>query len=198
VESTRESREAEGNRIRKEGEYWTVSYEGRTFRLKDSKGLLYLSHLLHHSGREFHVTDLAALAAAPEALGEENRAFAIESDLGVILDPRAAAEYRQRLRELRDELADATAANDLGRVDRARDESERIASALTAAYGLGGRARSAGDPGERMRKAVTNQIRRAVERVRVADPGLGGHLENALRTGFFCSYRPDRALKWST
>src|SRR6202041_3459689 len=44
--------------FRKEGEYWTVGYGGKSFRLKDTKGLGYLAHLLRHPGTEFHVLDL--------------------------------------------------------------------------------------------------------------------------------------------
>src|SRR6266851_10444288 len=43
----------------KEGEFWTVGYGGNSFRLKDSKGLGYLAHLLRHPAVEFHVLDLA-------------------------------------------------------------------------------------------------------------------------------------------
>jgi hypothetical protein len=45
--------------LRKEGEYWTIGYSGKAFRLKDSKGLGYLAHLLRHPTAEFHVLDLA-------------------------------------------------------------------------------------------------------------------------------------------
>src|ERR1700689_1994535 len=45
--------------FRKEGEYWTVGYGGNSFRLRDTKGLGYLAHLLRHPGAEFHVLDLA-------------------------------------------------------------------------------------------------------------------------------------------
>ena len=45
--------------FRKEGEYWTVGYGRNSFRLKDSKGLGYLAHLLRHPAVEFHVLDLA-------------------------------------------------------------------------------------------------------------------------------------------
>src|SRR5258707_5097262 len=44
--------------FRKEGEYWTVGYGGKAFRLKDTRGLGYLAHLLRHPTVEFHVLDL--------------------------------------------------------------------------------------------------------------------------------------------
>src|SRR6266481_9450260 len=50
--------------FRKEGEYWTVGYGGNTFRLKDTKGLSYIVHLLRHPAVEFHVLDLFGGIAA--------------------------------------------------------------------------------------------------------------------------------------
>jgi hypothetical protein len=39
--------------IRCDGEFWTVSFEGRTCHLRDTKGLRCLAVLLQHPGREF-------------------------------------------------------------------------------------------------------------------------------------------------
>src|ERR1700687_3916276 len=44
--------------FRNEGEYWTVGCGGKDFRLKDTKGLGYLAHLLRYPATEFHVLDL--------------------------------------------------------------------------------------------------------------------------------------------
>src|SRR5271163_1376908 len=57
-------RAAQKGVFRNEGEYWTVGYGGKAFRLKDTKGLGYLAHLLRHPGTEFHVLDLASGIAA--------------------------------------------------------------------------------------------------------------------------------------
>src|SRR5258705_13498317 len=45
--------------FRKEAEFWTVDLGGKAFRLKDTKGLGYVAHLLRHPSVEFHVLDLA-------------------------------------------------------------------------------------------------------------------------------------------
>jgi hypothetical protein len=122
--------------------------------------LQYIAHLLAHPGREIHVADLATGGVGPDnnACGREG--MAAEGDLGAVLDPRAMAEYRRRLADLREDLDEATGAGDAGRAERARHEIELITRELSGAYGLGGRARTAGDPAERVWKAVTNQIRR--------------------------------------
>src|ERR1700693_5380864 len=56
--------------FQKEGEYWTVGYRGKSFRLKDTKGLGYLAHLLRHPAAEFHVLDLASGIAGQREAGE--------------------------------------------------------------------------------------------------------------------------------
>src|ERR1700731_2184174 len=59
--------------FRQEGEYWTVGYNGKDSRLKDSKGLGYLAHLLRHPGVEFHVLDLFGGIAGQREEDESNQ-----------------------------------------------------------------------------------------------------------------------------
>ncbi len=180
--------------FRQEGEYWTLAYRGETARLRDTKGLHYIARLLAQPGRDLHVRDLATLNQQSDA--GNGSGLGVEGDLGTILDARATAQYKERLAEARQELDEATAAGDLGQAARARHEIESITEQLAAAYGLGGRPRTAGDPAERVRKAVSNQIRRALDRIGDAHPELGRHLTNALRTGFVCVYRPEQPVAW--
>jgi hypothetical protein len=183
------------NVCRLEGEYWQMSYAGMTSRLRDGKGLRYIARLLAQPGRDVHVADLATDGVGGAA-GEGAYDRTTGRHLGAVLDPRAMAEYRVRLAELRDELDGSTTAGDGGRAERTRQEMDAITEALSAAYGIGGRARRAGDPADRIRKAVTIQIRRTRERIRAVHAPLGRHLENALRTGFVCSYRPEHPVEW--
>ena len=64
--------------------------------------------------------------------------------------------------------------------------------------GLGGRARFAGDPAERARKAVTMRIRAAISTIAAQDDTLARHLRNTIRTGRLCSYQPEEAVSWRT
>ena len=192
---------------RREGEYWSIAFAGQAFRLKDVKGLHYLVHLLRHPGREFHVLDLAA--AEPEApAGRPRPGPAREDglhparlcDAGPVLDSQARGAYRARLRELEEELTEATAWADPVRAARAREEMQFLAGELAAAVGLGGRDRKAGSAAERARVNITRAIRAAVARIRAHSPALADHLKATIHTGTFCSYTPDpRALStWRT
>ena len=113
-----------------------------------------------------------------------------------MLDAQARTAYRQRLQDLEAELAEATQWADAGRAARLREEIEFLGEELSSAYGLGGRVRKAADVGDRARKAVTSRIRESIDRIGREHTALARHLENAIRTGTFCSYRPDRPLRW--
>ena len=172
-----------------EGDVWSISYDGIGIRLRDAKGLRYLARLLAEPGREFHVNDLAAEATGGEAVPA--------SGSGVeVLDATAKAEYQRRLAELEAEVAEATEWNDTERVARGQAEIDALTDRLTAAYGLGGRARTMRDPAERVRKAVTNRIRDSLDRIAAEHDALGRHLANAVHTGTFCSYTPERPTFW--
>lgn len=105
-----------------------------------------------------------------------------------MLDARAKAEYRQRLRALRDELEDAEELGDAERLARARAEREAIAA---HAVGRGGRDRRTGAAADRARCTVTHGIRRALQHIRPARPTLADELRLRIRTGVYCVYVPD-------
>ena len=176
--------------FRREGEYWTLRYGGNLTRLRHAVGLAYLHQLLTHPGREFHVLDLVGLAQG------EARRRAPSSGAGEVLDANARAAYRRRLEELAEELAEAESFGDRERATRARAESDVLVDQLTAAFGLGGRARMATSDAERARSAVTKAIRSALGRIAAADPILGRHLRATVRTGLFCSYGPEAPVSF--
>jgi len=192
---------------RREGDYWSIAFAGEAFRLKDVKGLHYLAYLLRHPGREFHVLDLVVAGQGAEAGGprmsparDDDLHTARLSDTGPVLDKQAKTAYRARLRELEDDLAEATSWADPVRAARARQEMQFLADELAAAVGLGGRDRKTGSAAERARVNITRAIRAALSRIRAHGPALADHLDATIHTGTFCSYAPDpRApITWRT
>ena len=61
---------------------------------------------------------------------------------------------------------------------------------------VGGRARVAGDPVERSRKAVSMRIGVAVKAIERVHPALGRHLWVSIRTGRQCVYEPENEVTW--
>ena len=186
------------NAFHREGEFWTVTFEGRTIRLRDAKGLRYLARLLGDPGREFHVLDLAAMErdvaeAGPNA-PESGSPFSTFEDADPLLDARAKDTYRRRLREIDEDLEEARMMGDFEREEQAATEREILLRELSRAVGLGGRDRRAGTASERARAGVTRAIRSAMARIRANSTPLGEHLDRCIRTGTYCAYLPDSRM----
>ena len=172
----------ETNVFRREGDYWSVLYDGQTVRVRDLKGMRYLAQLVAHPGREFHALDLVAAETGQRtSLG----------DAGEILDERAKAAYRRRLAEIEDDIEQARALEDAGREAQADAERDFLVRELAGAVGLGGRDRRAASASERARSGVTRALRQAIARIGEHHPPLGEHLDRAVRTGTYCAYAPE-------
>jgi hypothetical protein len=184
--------------FRKDGEYWTLAYEGSAFRLRDVRGLHYIAKLLSCAGREIHAIDLVSVNGRCDASAQLVKAppageglTNTTSDAGEVLDSQAREAYKRRLRELDAEIEEAQRFNDPGRVDSARQEIDFLTRELARAVGLGGRARRAGSNAERARINVTRSIAMALRKIAEHDSGLGLYLTRTIKTGTFCSYAPD-------
>jgi tetratricopeptide (TPR) repeat protein len=162
-----------------EGDTWLLALGDASLRLKDVLGVRYVARLVADPEREIHALDLTG-AGDVETGG----------DAGEVLDVNARVAYKRRLAELDEELREAESWNDGARVLRARSEMELLSSELSRAVGLGGRSRRTGSAAERARIAVTRRIRDTIKRVSEQAPALGRYLENTIKTGSYCAYRP--------
>lgn len=189
---------AAGNTFRREGEYWSIGFEGRAFRLRDTKGLHHLAHLLTVPGREVHALDLLSAeggvgvrTAGVDRTGEDGLVAGRPGGGEEILDRQARENYRRRLAELEEEIEEARSWADPERAARAEEERDALVHELASAVGLGGRSRKAVSAAERARVNVTRAIRAALARIKEHHPELGQHLQRTVSTGTYCAYRPD-------
>jgi hypothetical protein len=178
-------------RIHHEGSTWQLDWRGRRTVVRDAKGLRDLRVLLTRPGQAIPALTLVEAAGGPAETS-------VGGGLGPVLDDQARRAYRHRLDELERDLDEAQDDADLARADRIRSERDLLVSELAAAVGLGGRARIAGDPADRARKAVTMRIRAAIRTIAEHDAALGRHLSNAVQTGRLCSYQPETSMHWET
>jgi tetratricopeptide (TPR) repeat protein len=183
------------NVFRREGDYWTVSFEGHTIHMRDLKGMRYLARLLADPGREYHVLDLVAAetGSGPQAAGSHAAGLPRSAlgDAGESLDAQAKNAYRRRLAEIDDDLEQARAIGDAERAAQADAERDFLVQELARAFGLGDRDRRAASASERARAAVTRAVRQAMTRIAEHHPQLGQHLSRTIRTGTYCAYVPD-------
>lgn len=185
----------------RDGDHWFISFDGSSFRLRDSKGLHYIATLLASPGRDIAALDLATGGGTggPSRVPDDDLRERRRSPDEPALDDAARTAYRRRLTELEEELEEAEAWGDAERAARARAETEFLAAELAAAVGLGGRARQLSSDAERARQSVRKAISSALERIGREDAALAGHLTGAITTGYMCSYQPDprAAPDWS-
>jgi tetratricopeptide (TPR) repeat protein len=183
------------NVFRREGDYWSVAFEGQTVRVRDLKGLRYLARLLADPGREFHVLDLVAVErgwSGDAGRGtERGLAFSSGLDASVLIDAQAKAAYRRRLAEIDEDIEEARDLRDDERAAQAEAERDFLVRELARAVGLGGRDRRVDSASERARASVTRAVRQSMARIHEYHPRLGEHLDRAIRTGTYCAYLPD-------
>jgi hypothetical protein len=198
AESEANSRSVSAGVFRKVDRYWTVIYEGHSARIKDRRGLEWISLLMSKPHESIHVSMLVGeIDGLPSTSDDPLEGFA-PSDLGAVIDPEAKRSYQARARELRQELNEASLNNDLGRVEALEQELRFLTRELARAVGLYGRNRASLSSNERARLRVTNAVRSAISAVSVHHAALGKHLADSVKTGLYCSYRPsaDSMVAW--
>jgi hypothetical protein len=168
---------------RRVGRQWRLAWWQRSVLVEDSIGLVHLAVLIANPRQEIPAADLVTGLAA---LGRGHGGAAAHP----VLDHEAIGEYRNRLKRLEAEIDRLDAGDDPDRAARARTERDWLLAQLTSAAGFGGRTRSFPDQNERARVAVGKAIRRALGRITEADPVIGEHLQQTVRTGARCSYWP--------
>jgi hypothetical protein len=156
---------------------WTLVFDGVEARVPDSKGVVYLAHLLGAPAEHLSAVDLAGVPSG--------------GDAGERLDTRARAAVRQRARDLEAEMAEAERANDLGRTEILRAELDALTDELAHSRGLAGRSRRLGSVAERARINVTRRITAALEKIAAVHPAAARYLETTVRTGTACVFLPD-------
>jgi hypothetical protein len=179
------ARGAPAGSLRRAGDVWVATWAGETVHVRHRKGLDDLAVLLARPGEQIHCLELMGGAD-------------VGGESGPAVDGRARREYEARVRQLQQQIDEARDAGEERRLARAEEELDALVQELSRAFGLGGRARGSGSAVERARAAVTWRLRSAVRQIDTLHPQLGRHLANAVRTGTWCSYRPETAVDWET
>ncbi len=196
-----------------EGEYWKITYEGKTINLRNSKGLQYIHYLLNNPGKEFQVLVLVhEIMKSPPPIDtyngmskEQTEEQLIEDGLskgstGEVIDERAINEYKDRYNELEDELEDETIPKSDERIAEIREEIEKISKALIAGRDKHGHPRKVADDAEKARKAVSKAIKESLDKIKDEQSGhsaLWRHFVNTLTIGTSCSYKPESPIHWN-
>jgi len=170
-----------------DGQVWTIEFDGHTGHVADVRGLWHLRELLARPHQPIPSVVLASAGRGTPL---------IDGDAGPMLDRQALKQYRQRLADLDQDLAEAHDHADIEREAQLQHERDALIAELTRATGIGGRARKAGSSTERARLNVTRTVRHAIKHVENSVPALAAHLDGSVRTGNLCAYEPDHEMTW--
>jgi hypothetical protein len=171
------------NVFRRDGDVWTLVFDGVEARMPDAKGLRDLQRLIANPG-----VDVPAASLVTDAF--------VSSDAPPVLDARAKEAYRRRLDDLDRELDRAALRGDAGRAEILEKERLALLDELRRAAGLGGRDRSLNSDRERLRKTVAARIRDILRRLDDRSPALAAHLRESVHTGAVCVYTPAEPVSW--
>lgn len=172
---------------------WSIGSIGEERMVPEMKGLHYLRELLRRPSADITALTLSAAVARHNVTVEDG-------DGGELLDRRALAAYRQRLREIDEELEEAGSWADTVKVERIEAERDALLREVASATGIHGRSRTVNGSAERARVAVRKAIAAALERIEADDPATARVLRTSIRTGGICRYDPDpdAPIEWLT
>ncbi|QGY43071.1 hypothetical protein GM418_05170 [Maribellus comscasis] len=162
---------------------WELSYQGITVLLKDNKGNHDIARLLAEPEKEFLCTELMETVLC--------NADGIE-----IIDRKAKLEYQKRILQLQAEIDEAEKGNNPTETIQLREEYENLIEHLSQTLGLAGKRRKTGNLSEKARSAVTWRIRSAINKIEKVHSPLSKHLSKSIKTGTFCSYKPENLIDW--
>jgi TolB-like protein/tetratricopeptide (TPR) repeat protein len=174
---------ATANRFVKQDGLWRMTFDGHTVQMAEMKGFIDIARLLAVPENEIHCS---ALMGLPGSLSEPES----------LLDEKARRAYETRIRDLREEIGEAQAMNDLGRTEKLSAELDQLTDHLAGSLGLGRQSRKLDGDTDRARAAVTWRIRNAIRKIESVHPSLANHLSHTIRTGAFCSYAPENEMRW--
>ncbi len=166
------------------GNVWEISFKKTAIILKDAKGLHDIKKLLEQPNQEFHCLDL--MQAGVDESNTEN-----------VIDSKAKSDYQKRIQELQIELHEAESFNQTAKVSTLREEYDTLLEELTKSLGLAGKTRKVSSTLEKARSAVTWRIRNSIKKIEHHNPELANHLSKSIKTGTFCSYKPEVLVDWN-
>jgi predicted ATPase len=169
--------------IRRSGDVCELTFGGRSVTIRSAKGVDDLWRLIEADGREIHCLDLIGAVVDEPSTGE-------------VIDAAARRSYEQSIRDLQAEIDEAEANSDYARAYKHQAELDVVVEHLAAVIGHGNRTRRTANSTERARSAVTHRLRTTIRQLGKLHPPLGHHLSHAVKTGTYCSYRPEQPTTW--
>ena|GEM_PF-2489556 len=173
------------------GDYWHLTFAGKTTHVKDGIGARYLALLLSNPRKGLYCPDIIAI-------GQGNPILKISEAKDFVANDEALQQCQRRLAELDEELAEAKEWNDEGRQEMLQEKIDDLKGHLARIRGLHGRTRTFSSGAENARTSATNAINRLInsQAIQTRLPEAYHHLDKAISRGTFMSYDPETPVDW--
>jgi hypothetical protein len=172
------------------GHFWEVRFADEHGRFRDCKGMGYIARIIARINSPLEALVVYGVrsdaAGAPSSPQEET-------------DNRGLAEYAERYRDLKEEIAEAESNNDLATVKKLKEELAALAEQLNGNRGRrGGRRLGRPSNAQRAADAVRRARDRAYENMRKDMPKLVAHFESSIKLEgtTFAYYPPAPVPPW--
>ena len=173
------------------GDYWHLTFDGRTSHIRDGVGPRYIALLLANAGKELFSPDMISLANG-------NPIVKVSQSHDVLADEPTLRECEKHLRELEEEVEEAKEFRDWGRQEKLQGKVDSLKEHILKLRGLGGRDRTFSSTFDSARTSVTNAINRTLrsDAIQTNLPAAYRHLDKAISRGMFMSYDPEKPFDW--
>ncbi len=174
--------------------------------LKNNVGIRYINYLLTHPSIEISAEKLVSIINPPPPLDysfssvneaidsgqREEEGTGFDGDHGGTYDPlyddKAKQEIHEKLEALKEEKEGLLQAGKEEEAEKVENEYVSIIAHLVVATNAKGRPRSFNHDLEKMRKAVSKAIRKAIDLIEKRHSGLGNYLNETIKTGHDCRF----------
>jgi len=180
---------SEGNVFHKKGDRWEVTFNGDDFHLQDSKGVQCIAYLLARPNESISALEIARLGSQHESHNQRSDHMGLSGRQSII-DPDALQDYHTKLGEIEEDISNAKANCDEGRIQKLEKDKEAIIAEFGSALKRGGHIRHFADASEKARKSVTTEISRALEKIKAQSEAFCRYLNNSIHRGSHCIYCP--------
>jgi len=210
AEEVKYSRESNKPVFRKDGDRWTLCFEGKTVYANHVVGMDYIQYLLKHPWRKFPIKllDLELWGTIPpekasphsktreEKLEKEGLSIGYDDTYDTSIDQQTLKECKTKIADLEDELEEAEKNDDIQKVADIKYELDQYKSYLSGSLGVDGKPRKVKTTSERARKKISNAVKRANDKIKKIHPPLWNHLNRSISTGDYIVYNPDPVPPW--
>ena len=195
------------NMFKCEGEYWLLTYAGKSVGLKQRLGFVYLALILS-AGRNGSITatELTTLKATvvtdsyhKKELDQlrESKKLGLDGEMHQPYhDEQSIKAMLNKIETLNQEREWAQTQSDIVKVEDIDEELGILRKELNETT-YRGKSRCFETSTERMRKSVGNAIKRAIDAIEKVHPEAAAHFRNTIWTGATCHYSPESDVQWN-